>query len=261
MTESVNLKASSTEEKVVQLSAEPQTKTRKQPLSRPLFKKTLLVNSLYVQQVMDRSYDRTAKALFSLDVILRIIGDESEVDEVEGIIQSQMDRVAVDIAKFSAQMEALLSQEGYEKEDIPSYSAPVKYELEITSPQVGRFIKLAEELDRLLGLVDFLWLTGIISGKQRSDGSNEWRRRLTNLAGRIIGMEKRARISAHKYGKQKEVDEAAPESESSSAADDEIFAEAAAAEDSKKAEESIVAKLDKSKAEEEPDGAKVASSQ
>lgn len=254
MTESVNQAGPSSTSTVVQLNELPQAGARKQPLSRPLFYKTLLVNSFYVQQVMDRSFDRTSKALFSLDVILRIIGDEKEVDEVEGIIQGHMDNVEADLARFSAQMEALLNQEGYKKEDIPDYSSPVKYELEITSPKVGRFIRLAEQLDSLLGLVDFLWLTGIISSKQRTDGSNEWRRRLTNLAGRIIGMEKRARISAHRNGKQKEVEEAAPESASS--ADDEIYAEAAAGEGDNQGVDSITAKLDEG--EEKPVGAKVA---
>ncbi|HHK9624166.1 TPA: hypothetical protein ACQZIR_003208, partial [Escherichia coli] len=59
-----------------------------------------------------------------------------------------------------------------------------------------------------------------------------WQQRLIKLAGRIIGIEKRARISAHTKGKEGEVAQAAPESVTG---DNELAAEAAKTDDEKAA--------------------------
>ncbi|EOS8495043.1 hypothetical protein ACNPQG_005291, partial [Klebsiella pneumoniae] len=80
------------------------------------------------------------------------------------------------------------------------------------SPQVAQFAHLIRKLDTLMGIVDTLWLNTVLTSKQRTDATYQWQQRLIKLAGRIIGIEKRARISAHSKGKEGEVAEAAPES-------------------------------------------------
>ncbi|EOW3238702.1 hypothetical protein ACOV3A_004568 [Citrobacter freundii] len=126
--------------------------------SRPVFKQVLKVNSLQAQRVMERSFERVSNSLFSIDVILRIIGEQDEID------------------------------------------------------QVAQFAHLIRKLDTLMGIVDTLWLNTVLTSKQRTDATYQWQQRLIKLAGRIIGIEKRARISAHSKGKEGEVAEAAPES-------------------------------------------------
>lgn len=54
--------------------------------SRPVFKQVLKVNSLQAQRVMERSFERVSNSLFSIDVILRIIGEQDEIDQVETVI-------------------------------------------------------------------------------------------------------------------------------------------------------------------------------
>lgn len=195
----------------------------RQPYSRPVFRQTLNVNSLQAQRVMERSFDRVSNALFSLDVILRIIGDQKEIDQVEEIIHGHIDKVSEDMTKAMNQLQKVMTDNGIEA--VPGYSAPVNYPIEITSPQVAQFAHLIRNLDKLMSLVDTLWLNSILTSQQRSDATYEWQQRLIKLAGRIIGMEKRARISAHSKGKDKEVDEAAPEQETT---DPELSSEAAA---------------------------------
>lgn len=181
------------------------------PLSRPVFRQKVLINSLQAQRVMDRSFSRVANALFSLDVILRIIGDPKEVDQVEGVIQGHIERVAEDLKKATEQLQLAMDSNGIEA--TPGYSRPTEYPIEITSPQVAQFARLVRELDTLMSLVDTLWLNSVLTGQQRADATYEWQQRLIKLAGRIIGMERRARISAHSKGKSDEVNEAAPEQE------------------------------------------------
>jgi hypothetical protein len=198
-----------------------QSQSERQPYSRPVFRQKLKVNSLQAQRVMERSFDRVSNALFSLDVILRIIGDQKEVGQVEEMVQGHFDKVSEDMGKAMTQLQKVMSDNGIEA--VPGYSAPVEYEVEITSPQVAQFARLIRNLDELMSLVDTLWLNAILSSQQRSDATYEWQQRLIKLAGRIIGMEKRARISAHSKGKDQEVAEAAPERETT---DPELSSEA-----------------------------------
>ncbi|MCB5162957.1 hypothetical protein [Marinomonas algarum] len=180
----------------------------KRPISRPTFHQKLEINSLQAQRVMDRNFDRVAKALFSTDVILRIIGDRDEVNEVEEIIRNQIEKASDDIMESSNQLKKLMKDNGIE--DIPGYSAPTSYSIEITSPQIAQYAHLIRSLDNLMILVDTLWLNSVLTGKQRSDATYQWQQRLLNLASKIIGMERRARNSARNKGKEKEVEREAP---------------------------------------------------
>lgn len=208
---------------IAQTEQTQQHQVERQPYSRPVFRQALNVNSLQAQRVMERSFDRVSNALFSLDVILRIIGDQKEIDQIEEIVQGHIDKVSEDMTKAMTQLQKVMTDNGIEA--VPGYSAPVEYSIEITSPQVAQFARLIRNLDSLMSLVDTLWLNSILSSQQRSDATYEWQQRLIKLAGRIIGMEKRARISAHTKGKAQEVNEAAPEQETT---DPELSSEAEA---------------------------------
>ena len=189
--------------------ASPQAE--RQPYSRPVFRQKLVVNSLQAQRVMERSFDRVSSALFSLDVILRIIGDQEEIDQVEEIIQNHISATSEEMDNAMNQLRKIMADNGIDA--VPGYSAPAEYTIEIPSPQVAQIARLIRSLDELMSLVDTLWLNSILSSQQRSDATFQWQQRLIKLAGKIIGIEKRARISAHSKGKEKEVEEAAPEQE------------------------------------------------
>jgi hypothetical protein len=60
----------------------PQPKERTH-YSNPVFKQTLSLNTLQAQRVMTRTFGRVSRSLFSIDVILRIIGEQEEMDQVE----------------------------------------------------------------------------------------------------------------------------------------------------------------------------------
>lgn len=191
--------------------------------SRPVFKQVITMNSLQAQRVMERSFVPVSRSLFSIEVILRIIGEQEEIDAVESVIHGHFERVATDLDQAASQLKKLMEDNGIEA--VPAYTNPNEYEIEIISPQLAQFARLIQKLDLLMGLIDTLWLNAILSNKQRTDATYQWQQRLIKLAGRIIGLEKRARIAAHSKGKQTEVDEAAPAVD---AEDPELAAEAAA---------------------------------
>jgi hypothetical protein len=78
----------------------------------------------------------------------------------------------------------------------------------VSSPQLAQYTALIQELDALMVAMDTLWLAGVLSNKQRANGSYEWRTRLLRTGRRIIDIERRARASAAARGKATEVAEA-----------------------------------------------------
>jgi hypothetical protein len=196
--------------------------------SRPVFKQNLTVYTLQAQRVVERSLTRVSYSLFSLDVILQIIGVREQVDEVSQIVQGHIAKADEQLEEKIQQMDVLFTQ--HEIQDVPSYTNPISLDVEITSPQVAQFLRLVRKLDSLMAKIDSLWLHGLLTSKQRTQAGLEWQQLLNRLASRIIGVEKRARVAAHNQGKHEEVDAAAPyrhDSEVDGDIDDEEDAKAA----------------------------------
>jgi hypothetical protein len=55
-------------------------------------------------------------------------------------------------------------------------------------------------------VMDTLWLTGVLTNKQRADGAYQWRTRVLRTGREIIDIERRARASAEKQGKGEELE-------------------------------------------------------
>ena len=90
------------------------------------------------------------------------------------------------------------------------FEIPITFNAKISSPQVGQFVGLVRKLDALMISKDTLWLSSVLSNKQRVDGNYAWQQRIIKLARRIIDIEIRARKSAQAKGKEAEVEQAAP---------------------------------------------------
>ncbi len=167
--------------------------------SCPVFNKTIKINSLQAQRVMTRKFERVKHALFNIDVILPIISTQEKIDEVGKLLLEDIKKVEQDIDKSEAQFKKLIEDHGIE--DKPTYTHPSEYDIEITSPQVAQFASLIKKLDVLIEQMDTLWFHGVLTNKQRKDGTYQWQQRLLKLADRITGIAKRARAAAHAQGK------------------------------------------------------------
>lgn len=152
--------------------------------SRPVFHTVLKINSLQAQRVMKRSFSRVAYSLFSMDVVLRIITDQEVVDQLESMIQEFMTETSLELDRAAEHLEALKKCHGIEA--MPSYSNPIEYPIEITSPQVAQFAHLVSKLDNLVGIIDTLWLNMVLTSKQRKDEVYQWQQCLNKLASSII---------------------------------------------------------------------------
>ncbi|OED47526.1 hypothetical protein ACH42_02870 [Endozoicomonas sp. (ex Bugula neritina AB1)] len=209
-------------------SAPPKEVTKRKrppraPASRPIFKQKLVVQSLQGQRIMNKSFEYVERSLFRLGVILRIIGEAEQIDEVNAVIQKFESEVKVDFQEHEARLCAILNQNGLgddgmvDDDSLCEFTSPETYEIDISTPQLRQFIALLSNLDRVIQKTDTLWLMGAFSDKQRMIANYQAQQRLFRFAGRIIGLERRARFAAYKKGREQEVEAEAPKAEQDAA--------------------------------------------
>ena len=143
------------------------------------------------------------RALYGIDVVLRILGDDAEMDQVEDVVSQLIAEAASGLRAEAARLAALRDANGISV--APRYTAPREVTVHVSSPQLAQYTALIQELDALMIAMDTLWLAGVLSNKQRANGSYEWRTRLLRTGRRIIDIERRARASAAARGKAADV--------------------------------------------------------
>jgi hypothetical protein len=178
-------------------------------ISIPAFEQKLKLNTLQAQKVMRRVFSRAAGSLYRTDVILRIIGGDKEAEQVEMVINTMIKEVEDGLQETQKEMAELLEENGVD--ELPVYDSPTEETVRITSPHVARFVSLVRKLDALIVRIDAMWLSGLMTNKDRNDAVYRWQQKVIGLGSRIIGLERRARLAARKKGKGEEVDAQAPE--------------------------------------------------
>ena len=171
----------------------------RQSFSRPVFDQTVTIQSNHAQRLLDRGFLLVVRALYGIDVVLRILGDDEEMDQVEGIVGALIGALAAELRAEHARLAQLREANGISA--TPRYTNPRKITVHISSPQLAQYTALIEELDRLMTVMDALWLTGVLTNKQRADGAYQWRIRVLRTGREIIEIERRASASAEKRGK------------------------------------------------------------
>ena len=174
--------------------------------SRPVFDQTVTLQSEQAQRVYEREFRRVVEALYAIDVILRIIGDSQEADSVESMVSEMIGECANEIKNEQARFEKLKKDNGITV--TPRYTHPGQVQIRIVSPQAAQFAALLRNMDALMISLDTLWLCGVMGNKQRGNGVYQWQQRLLRLGRKIVDIERRARASARKQGKEGEVREA-----------------------------------------------------
>jgi hypothetical protein len=175
----------------------------RQSFSRPVFDQTITIQSNHAQRLLDRGFLLVVRALYGIDVVLRILGDDAEMDQVEEIVGALIGALAAELRAEHARLAQLREANGISA--TPRYTHPRKITVHISSPQLAQYTALIEELDRLMTVMDALWLTGVLTNKQRADGAYQWRIRVLRTGREIIEIERRARASAEKRGKGEEL--------------------------------------------------------
>lgn len=185
-------------------------KITKPVISRPVFERTIKINSEQAIRVIRKSYDRLIKSLYAIDVILRIIGEERAIDELEGLVSNMIGECAQQLQAEKTRLDKMTADNGIT--ETPVYTNPTDFKAQIASPQIAQFIELIKLLDQLMIVMDTLWLCQIVSSKQCVDARYQWQQRLQRLANRIVTIERIAHRAAYDQGRGEEVRVAREES-------------------------------------------------
>lgn len=181
---------------------QPKSATRR-AISRPIFQRTFAVNSEQAIRVIRNSYHRLMVSLYAIDVILRIIGREETVDEIESIVSQMIVDCAEQLQQEKSRLEKLKADNGIT--ETPTYTHPREFVAKIASPQIAQFVELIRLLDQLMIVMDTLWLCQVISNKHCIEARLQWQQRLQRLANKIVTMEKHAHQAAYEQGHGEEV--------------------------------------------------------
>lgn len=172
-------------------------------ISRPVFERTFKINSEQAIRVIRNSYERLIRSLYAIDVILRIVGQEQAVDEIESIVSMMITECAEQLQQEKARLEKLKADNGIV--EIPTYTHPREFVARIASPQIAQFVELIRLLDQLMMVMDTLWLCQVIDNKHCVDARYHWQQRLQRLANRIVTIERQAHREAYAQGHGEEV--------------------------------------------------------
>jgi len=186
----------------------------KRAFSKPVLDQTFTIHSQNAQYVLQRghSFLLVVRALYAISVVLRIIGEEADMDQIEDLVSERIDAVAKRLGEEHARLKTLADGEG--GVPVPRYTNPREVTLQLSSPQLAQYVRLILLLDKTLMLLDGLWFAGILTNKQRKDATHDLRRLVYGLGREIIDLERRARESAVRAGKDEALAEADAETTS-----------------------------------------------
>jgi hypothetical protein len=182
--------------------------SHKRAFSKPVLDQTFTIHSQNAQYVLQRghSFMLVVRGLYAISVVLRIVGEEADMDQIEDLVSERIDAVAKRLGDEHARLKKLADDEG--GVPVPRYTNPRAVTLQLSSPQLAQYVRLILRLDQTLMLLDGLWFAGILTNKQRKDATHDLRRLVYGLGREIIDLERRARESAARAGKSELMHEA-----------------------------------------------------
>ncbi|EIC24005.1 DUF1845 domain-containing protein [Thiorhodovibrio frisius] len=176
------------------------SQSNKHAFSKPVLDQTVTIHSQNAQYVLQRgrSFVLVVRALYAISVVLRIIGDDDDMDQIEALVSERIGAVAQRLTDEQARLKQLAEGEG--GVPVPRYTNPREVRLQLSSPALAQYLRLIVRLDQALMLLDGLWFAGLISNKQRKDATHDLRRLVYGLGRELIDLERRARDSAVRRG-------------------------------------------------------------
>lgn len=176
-------------------AAAPVGQAASRNISNPYFVQKVRLQSFHAQQVFERGFDICARSIFSLSVVLRVIGSDEQARSVEGIADGRLNTAVDEVRAETLRLDKLAETNGIEFTGV-AYTSPREFEAQITSPRAVRYIGIIREFDGLVAKFDTLWLSGAIPDGDYSRHVYQWKRGLLRLAGDIGQIARRAMNAA-----------------------------------------------------------------
>lgn len=190
-------------------NTKPATKRKperqREELSTPTIEIPISLSTLQAQNVYKRTIQRgyVPSALFSLGVIMHIIGTPKEAEETEQIVFGKIKAVQDELTQAIDALEKRLSEAGAQVE--LNYTVKLNETVKVEAPLVIHYVNLILSLEQLVKLVDSMWMMQLMSSGKRMATNFDWQRTLTGLANHIIELQRRAHAAAVNKGKAEEL--------------------------------------------------------
>lgn len=159
--------------------------------SKALFKRQVSLKSHQAQSIYKRQFNMLGSKLYQLSVVLSIIATEKGSSAVEAIVDAELKALADEIAAEKQRMGVMLNENMIEWTMV-EFDAPLVVVAEITSPRLGRYLAMLQQIDELMAMIEALWLSGLLTDKQHKDGCYKWQRSVTRSGNRVIAITQRA---------------------------------------------------------------------
>ena len=169
--------------------------------SRPVAQRKLLISTVNVHKVYNRSYEFAINGLFNLEAVLPIITDDKEsLQKLMDSVQALITDCGTDFSNRTSQYQKLLDDNGITS--LMEYTNSRSIEFTLYSPMAGQLVSLFKAADDLIIVVDTLWMNGVFTAIQRKDAMYEVQQRLSRLCGRVGGMSESAYKAARRAGRE-----------------------------------------------------------
>jgi|GEM_PF-4790557 len=180
--------------------------------SRPCLSKMITIQSENTIQIMDNLVNQTMSSLYTIEVILNFMGNETVTDEANETVSKFLKGK---VKQFDDEIKSLKKKCDDLDVDVDdfnfSYSLPRSYDYKIYSPLCSTFLKLVLKYDQIVMLVDTLWVNDEMSRKARKDYFYKHQQHMRNISRRMINVSRQAYFAAKSTGNEKEVQEALQE--------------------------------------------------
>lgn len=170
--------------------------TNAQIASRPYFSVEITLNSLHAQQVLTRTYLPAADSIFSLSVILPAITDRDNAEQAQKAIYTRLDSMNEEVKNEQIRLQALAESNGIPLNGL-KYTGARKYSIQVSSPRASALVRTISEMDKLIEMLDGLWLMGIISQPDYNDEIYKWKRKFIQATTGIRRAATRAMVAAN----------------------------------------------------------------
>lgn len=169
------------------------------PYSTAIIKRKITCQTEEAKNFLGIKLDRISVALFTLDVISRKRIARLNISAKEHKAASKaLNKMFTDFEKElqaeTARLETVMQAQGIE--GLAEHNNPASHDVSITTPELKRAVDLLQAFDKLIILVDTLWLMGIME----TEVANQFRRskagQLKRLFGNVFNLSQAAKKSS-----------------------------------------------------------------
>lgn len=177
--------------------------------SVPYLEQELRLQSEHAQHAFKRTFFRVSRALYAIDVIMHLIGNDKTAAKAAESVNALIDRCASDLRDELTRYQKICKDNGVP--DRVKFTNPMITVVRISSPFDSRYLALLLALDDVMATTEVLRITAVFDSKQKEallTFQYAARQRVMNVGSRIIGHAEAAWQTAAKAGKKQEATEA-----------------------------------------------------